>query len=87
MFDQRHANRWRDQQAQGRGSLTDLDEKGIAKNAREEKLRARKAQQEHERMAALYRQEILKEPKPELATGLQIQGLGKKKSDDTTVTH
>jgi len=64
-----------------KGKQTDLDDLGIAKNAREEKLRARKVQQENERMAALYRQEILKEPKPELATGLQIQGLGKKKDD------
>jgi hypothetical protein len=64
-----------------KGKQTDLDDLGIAKNAREEKLRARKIQAENERMAALYRQEILKEPKPELATGLQIQGLGKKKDD------
>ena len=75
-----------DADAVAKGKQTDLDEKGIAKNAREEKLRARKAQQEHERMAALYRQEVLKEPKPELATGLQIQGLGKKSADET-VTH
>ncbi|HKY06335.1 MAG TPA: radical SAM protein [Blastocatellia bacterium] len=44
----------------------DLDELGIAKNAREEKLRARaerlRKQQENERMAKLYRQHILKEP-------------------------
>ena len=39
----------------------DLDEKGIAKTAREEKLRARKAQQENQRMAELYRQVVLKE--------------------------
>jgi uncharacterized radical SAM superfamily Fe-S cluster-containing enzyme len=71
-----------------KGIQHDLDSQGIAKNAREEKLRARKAQQEHERMAALYRQEVLKEPKPEIATGLQIQGLGKKKAvDSETVTH
>ena len=38
-------------------------------------------------MAALYRQEVLKEPKPEIATGLQIQGLGKKKAWTDTVTH
>ena len=67
---------------------TDLDEKGIAKTAREEKIRARKAQQEHQRMAELYRQVVLKEPKPEVATGLQIQGLKKKPETDTeTVTH
>ena len=64
-----------------KGVQTDLSDLGIAKNAREEKLRARKIQAENDRMAALYRQEILKEPKPELATGLQIQGLGKKKDD------
>jgi tetraether lipid synthase len=44
----------------------DLDELGIAKNAREEKLRAQRErlreQQENERMAKLYRQHILKEP-------------------------
>src|SRR5687768_10606442 len=62
-----------DAEAVAKGIQHDLDDKGIAKNAREEKLRARKAQQEHERMAALYRQEVLKEPKPEMATGLQIQ--------------
>jgi hypothetical protein len=39
-------------------------------------------------MAELYRQVVLKEPKPEVATGLQIQGLGKKKAEDTdVVTH
>ena len=64
-----------------KGIQTDLDDLGIAKNAREEKMRARKIQAENDRMAALYRQEILKEAKPELATGLQIQGLGKKKDD------
>jgi hypothetical protein len=69
-----------------KGIQHDLDEAGIAKNAREEKLRARKAKLEHERMAALYRQEVLKEPKPEIATGLQIQGLKKAKTEDT-VTH
>jgi uncharacterized radical SAM superfamily Fe-S cluster-containing enzyme len=43
----------------------DLDELGIAKNAREEKQRARerlRQQQEHERMMKLYRQHVLKEP-------------------------
>ena len=80
-----------DAEAVAKGKQTDLDEKGIAKTAREEKLRARKAQQEHQRMAELYRQTVLKEPKPELATGLQIQGLGgKKKAEETekeVVTH
>jgi uncharacterized radical SAM superfamily Fe-S cluster-containing enzyme len=63
---------------------TDLDEKGIAKTAREEKLRQ---QRENARMAQLYRQEVLKEPKPALATGLQIQGLKKKPEEKEAVTH
>ena len=67
-----------DAEAVNKGKQTDLDEKGIAKNAREEKIRARKAQHENDKMAELYRQVVLKEAKPELATGLQIQGLGKK---------
>ena len=70
-----------------KGIQTDLDDKGIAKNAREEKLRARKVQVENERMAALYRQEVLKEAKPAMATGLQIQGLGGKKKPEETVAH
>ncbi|MBA2356185.1 MAG: radical SAM protein [Acidobacteria bacterium] len=60
---------------------TDLDDAGIAKTAREEKLRARdeaKKTAENERMATLYRQHVLKEAAPtSLATGLQIQGLKK----------
>ena len=49
----------------------DLDKLGIAKNAREEKLRARAAKikqdEENARMAQLYRQHVLKEqPQPEL---------------------
>jgi hypothetical protein len=54
----------------------DLERMGIAKNAREEKIRARdaklKQQQENERMMKLYRQHVLKEqPGPEL---VQIGG-------------
>jgi 7,8-dihydro-6-hydroxymethylpterin dimethyltransferase len=60
------------------GKQTDLDEKGIAKNAREEKLRARaaakQADPEQEKMAQLYRQHVLKEQPT-----IQIQGLGGKK--------
>src|SRR6266581_3540724 len=63
------------------GAQTDLDELGIAKNAREEKLKARQHKDEpekdkryHEEMARLYRQEVLKEQPT-----LQIQGLGGKK--------
>jgi uncharacterized radical SAM superfamily Fe-S cluster-containing enzyme len=53
------------------GKQQDLDKLGIAKNAREEKKRARdeklREQQENERMAKLYRQHVLKEqPGPEL---------------------
>ena len=50
------------------GAQTDLDDLGIAKNAREEKLQARKRKQmtpeerrHHEEMARLYRQHVLKE--------------------------
>ena len=75
-----------DAEAVAKGKQTDLDEKGIAKNAREEKLRARKAQQENQRMAELYRQVVLKEAKPDIATGLRIQGL-KKKPEGETVAH
>jgi tetraether lipid synthase len=77
-----------DAEAVNKGKQTDLDEKGIAKTAREEKLRARKAEQENKRMAELYRQVVLKEAKPEVASGLQIQGLGKKKdTEKDVVTH
>jgi uncharacterized radical SAM superfamily Fe-S cluster-containing enzyme len=51
------------------GRNTTLDELGIAKTAREEKLRARdekmKKTAEDLRMEALYREHILKEPKPQ----------------------
>jgi hypothetical protein len=55
----------------------DLDRLGIAKNAREEKTRARdaklKERQEHERMMKLYKEHVLKEqPGPEL---VQIGGI------------
>jgi hypothetical protein len=52
----------------------DLDDLGIAKTAREEKLRARdekQKQQENERMAKLYREQILKE-KPAPADLVQM---------------
>ncbi|MBI3940581.1 MAG: radical SAM protein [Acidobacteria bacterium] len=61
------------------GEQHDLDERGIAKNAREEKRRAREAnlrqqQAEDERMARLYRQHVLKEPAT--PSGLvQLQGV------------
>src|SRR5205807_9341076 len=51
------------------GRNTTLDDLGIAKTAREEKTRARdqklKKSAEDARMEALYREHILKEPKPE----------------------
>jgi hypothetical protein len=60
------------------GAQTDLDELGIAKNAREEKLAARKHKDEpekdaryHEEMAKLYAQHVLKEQPT-----IKIQGLG-----------
>jgi 7,8-dihydro-6-hydroxymethylpterin dimethyltransferase len=82
-----------DAEAVAKGKQTDLDEKGIAKNAREEKLRARdemKKKAEDDRMARLYRQHVLKEAKPQEVSGLQIQGLKKAKSADdaeTLTTH
>ena len=67
-----------DPEAVAAGQQTDLDEQGIAKNARQEKLEARermKQEAENKRMAELYRQHILKEEAS--AEGLiQIQGLG-----------
>src|SRR6185295_20239122 len=72
-----------DPEAVAAGKQKDLDELGIAKNAREEKLRARKIEvngaksAEDERMAALYRQHVLKEQAPEPV--IKIAGLGGKK--------
>ena len=75
-----------DPEAVAAGKQTDLDELGVAKNAREEKLRARKQQQEHERMAALYREHVLKEAPAEPV--IQITGLGgKKKASEPQVLH
>jgi uncharacterized radical SAM superfamily Fe-S cluster-containing enzyme len=91
-----------DPEAVAAGKQTDLDELGIAKTAREEKLRARDAQKrsastddaknkkttaEDERLAALYRQHVLKEAPPEPV--IQIKGLGgtKKKQDVQEVLH
>jgi uncharacterized radical SAM superfamily Fe-S cluster-containing enzyme len=74
------------------GAQTDLDELGIAKNAREEKLKARKHADHqgepdakyHEDMARLYRQHVLKEQPT-----IQIQGLGgkQKSSEPAPVLH
>ncbi len=69
-------------EAVAKGAQTDLDKLGIAKNAREEKLKARKSvkelspeeQRHHAEMEKLYRQHVLKEEPG--APVLQIQGLG-----------
>ena len=76
-----------DPEAVAAGRQTDLDEAGIAKTAREEKLRTRdelKKQAEHDRMARLYRQHVLKEQVPADAP-VQLIGLGKKDEDKTPV--
>ena len=72
------------------GIQHDLDDAGIAKTAREEKLRARaetkKKAEENERMAALYRQHVLKEEPA--GPVIQIKGLGgKKKASVQEVLH
>jgi uncharacterized radical SAM superfamily Fe-S cluster-containing enzyme len=72
------------------GAQTDLDQLGIAKNAREEKLKARQHKDSkederyHQEMAKLYREHVLKEQPT-----LQIQGLGakKRKEDVQPVLH
>jgi 7,8-dihydro-6-hydroxymethylpterin dimethyltransferase len=72
------------------GAQTDLDKLGIAKNAREEQINARKAAKEmtpdekrhHAEMEKLYRQHVLKE---EAQPVIQIQGLGSKKNHQPTV--
>ncbi len=73
-------------EAVAKGLQHDLDDLGIAKNAREEKLAQRKKEQDpkyHAEMAKLYAQHVLKEQPT-----IQIQGLGgKKKSDVQEVLH
>ncbi len=75
------------------GAQHDLDDLGIAKNAREEKAAARRAKTPEElareaahnaEMAKLYAQHVLKEQPT-----LQIQGLGgrKKSSEPAAVLH
>ena len=72
-----------DAEAVALGKQHDLDVAGIAKTAREEKMRAKaeakKKAEETERMAALYRQHVLKEEPAEPV--LQIHGLGGKKKE------
>jgi len=76
-----------DPEAVAKGKQTDLDQLGVAKNAREEKLRAKKQQAgaftpEDERMADLYRQHVLKEQPT-----IKIAGLGGKKKPVQEVLH
>jgi uncharacterized radical SAM superfamily Fe-S cluster-containing enzyme len=67
----------------------DLDRLGIAKNAREEQVRARaekiRLQKENERMAQLYRQHILKEPTPETPALVQLETRKKPKAHEDSV--
>jgi uncharacterized radical SAM superfamily Fe-S cluster-containing enzyme len=77
--------------AVAKGRQTDLEAHGIAKNSREERLKARdeklKQQREHDKMMALYRQHVLKEPPAEPL--LEIQGLnrnGKKRTEEPLTT-
>ena len=75
------------------GAQTDLDDAGIAKNARDEKLKARKHKTEmtaeearhHAEMEKLYRQHVLKEEPG--SPVIQIQGLGGKKKPVQDVLH
>jgi uncharacterized radical SAM superfamily Fe-S cluster-containing enzyme len=73
-------------EAVAKGAQTDLDELGIAKNAREEKLKARQKDYDpkyHEQMAKLYAEHVLKQPPT-----LHIQGLGgSKKKEPQEVLH
>jgi uncharacterized radical SAM superfamily Fe-S cluster-containing enzyme len=68
----------------------DLDRLGIAKNAREEQIRARaekiRLQKENERMAQLYRQHILKEPAPETPTLVQLETRRKPQAHEDVVS-
>jgi hypothetical protein len=70
------------------GAQTDLDEQGIAKNAREEQIRARKLKhmtpeerRHHEDMARLYRQHVLKEDPNLVSVGMLKASMQKKESE------
>src|SRR3954468_12938891 len=76
-----------DPEAVAAGKQKDLDELGIAKNAREEKLRAQRQKAgtstaEDEKMAELYRQHVLKEQPT-----IKIAGLGGSKKPVQDVVH
>ena len=76
-----------DPEAMAAAAQSDLDAKGIAKTARDEKLKARHDQHGpayHAAMERLYREHILHEaPAPPV---IQIQGLGKKPHETTEST-
>jgi hypothetical protein len=76
-------------EAVAKGAQTDLDVLGIAKNARDEKIQARKKKDmspeelaKHNEMEKLYRQHVLKEAPS--APVIQIQGLKKAKAEEVT---
>ncbi|HVF91406.1 MAG TPA: radical SAM protein, partial [Blastocatellia bacterium] len=66
----------------------DLEKLGIAKTAREEKMRAQRErmrkEQENARMAKLYREQILKEPAEPAAPLVQIKLGSNKPKPETT---
>jgi hypothetical protein len=68
----------------------DLDKLGIAKNAREEQLKARaeklRLQKENEQMEMLYRQHVLKEPVAETSKLVQIESSRKSKVGDEVIS-
>ncbi len=77
--------------AVAKGAQTDLDEIGVAKNAREELVQARRKRdlspqdaRRHAEMERLYRKHVLKEPTVPM---VQIQGLKKSEARDETPVH
>ncbi len=78
-----------DPEAVAKGAQTDLDQLGVAKTARDEKLKERRQAKSQdqarrdEQMAQLYRQHVLKEPAVPV---LQIQGLTGKRRQDPAPT-
>ena len=80
-----------DENAVNKGRQTDLDDLGVAKNAREEKLRARAESKqkdaENQRMAELYRQHVLKEQPTLKIAGLGGKPKAKSTDSDPVTTH
>ncbi|MGE4084095.1 MAG: radical SAM protein [Vicinamibacterales bacterium] len=80
-----------DAEAVAKGAQTDLDEIGVAKNAREELVQARRKKDQspedarrHAEMERLYRKHVLKEPTVPM---VQIQGLKKAPAREETLVH